>query len=84
MESRKCFLKMKHTSSKTLNKHWQKLFKENKRELLSTNDPKLIDLAYHFSVLHGEKPKTTDFVEAEFLAGFIAFNFFHDYWFGYP
>jgi soluble lytic murein transglycosylase len=60
---------------KNLNQHWAKLFKQSRRELLSSNNPKFIQLAYYSASNHSEKPRTTDFVEAEFLAGFIAFKF---------
>lgn len=61
------------------NNQWWELLKPEIRELISSNNLTHHKLAYKIASNHSLSNTKIEYVEAEFLAGFIAFNFLKDY-----
>ena len=65
-------------SGRIREEQWWKLIKISIRELLGSKDSNHHKLAYKLALTHKEKLKTTDYVEIEFLLGFIAGSYIGD------
>ena len=67
------------TSNRIQNNQWWELLRSEIRELLKTSNAKNYKLAYKIVSTHSLSNKKIEYSEAEFLAGFIAFNFLKNY-----
>jgi soluble lytic murein transglycosylase len=61
------------------NNQWWELLRTEIRDLISSNDTKKHQIAYRIASSHNISNKKIEYVEAEFLAGFVAFNYLKNY-----
>jgi soluble lytic murein transglycosylase len=67
------------TKNRIQNNQWWELLRSEIRDLLKARNAKNYKLAYKIASTHGLSNKKIEYSEAEFLAGFVAFNFLKNY-----